>query len=210
MNLRRTFAATATAVALTASGAFTATTASAATQNLVVDCEGTSTIDFTLAEGDIVIFDVGSVICTGSLTVAMNLMGGANQTNFATLIASIANLSGTGGTAVADWAAKTVTYTAGPNPGTDSIVMTNYAFVRAVSLSPRLGAPGVTTLNMTVPGSGGDGPAPQWEMYGRSASDTCPTGWGNSWAQWPNGNTGGFVCVREYYYNTGTGRWAYR
>lgn len=28
----------------------------------------------------------------------------------------------------------------------------------------------------------------------REQSDGCPPGWGQSWAQWPHGNTGGFVC----------------
>lgn len=33
--------------------------------------------------------------------------------------------------------------------------------------------------------------------------------WGGSWAQWPNGGTGGFVCTRQPYY-TGSGTWAVR
>lgn len=34
-------------------------------------------------------------------------------------------------------------------------------------------------------------------------------GWGQSWAQWPNGGTGGFVCSRQPYY-TSAGTWAVR
>ena len=34
-------------------------------------------------------------------------------------------------------------------------------------------------------------------------------GWGASWAQWPNGGTGGFVCTRQPYYTT-AGTWAVR
>ena len=33
--------------------------------------------------------------------------------------------------------------------------------------------------------------------------------WGASWAQWPNGGTGGYVCTRQPYY-TGNGTWAVR
>jgi len=32
---------------------------------------------------------------------------------------------------------------------------------------------------------------------GRFAADSpCPAGWNPSWHEWPNGHTGGFVCVR--------------
>lgn len=30
---------------------------------------------------------------------------------------------------------------------------------------------------------------------GPQTTPPCPPGWGNSWAQWPNGGTGGPVCV---------------
>jgi YVTN family beta-propeller protein len=33
--------------------------------------------------------------------------------------------------------------------------------------------------------------------------------WGRSWAQWPNGGSGGFVCVRQPYYNSGN-TWSVR
>ena len=35
------------------------------------------------------------------------------------------------------------------------------------------------------------------EQFGRAEADTCPEGWGPSWAYWPNDHTGGFVCTRE-------------
>jgi len=31
--------------------------------------------------------------------------------------------------------------------------------------------------------------------------------WGRSWAQWPNGGQGGFVCTRQPFY-TSTGTWS--
>lgn len=39
---------------------------------------------------------------------------------------------------------------------------------------------------------------PQWQQeYGRgSASAPCAPGWNESWAQWPHGGVGGFVCER--------------
>jgi len=41
-------------------------------------------------------------------------------------------------------------------------------------------------------------PVPDWlQAVGReSAIATCPFGWNPSWQEWPNGHTGGFVCVR--------------
>jgi hypothetical protein len=33
-------------------------------------------------------------------------------------------------------------------------------------------------------------------------------GWGSSWAQWPNDNTGGVVCTRTLRYTLETGRWS--
>jgi len=42
------------------------------------------------------------------------------------------------------------------------------------------------------------GPVPDWlQAVGRSSANTeCPAGWNPSWHEWPNGHTGGFVCVR--------------
>ena len=41
-------------------------------------------------------------------------------------------------------------------------------------------------------------PIPDWlQAVGReSAIATCPFGWNPSWHEWPNGHTGGFVCLR--------------
>jgi ubiquitin-large subunit ribosomal protein L40e len=40
---------------------------------------------------------------------------------------------------------------------------------------------------------------PAWQQaYARgSADEACAPGWGPSWAQWPNGGTGGWTCDRE-------------
>jgi hypothetical protein len=35
------------------------------------------------------------------------------------------------------------------------------------------------------------------QQSGRLEGDSCLDGWSSSWAEWPNGGTGGFVCSRE-------------
>ena len=35
------------------------------------------------------------------------------------------------------------------------------------------------------------------QQTARPESGQCAEGWNQSWAQWPNGNTGGFVCSRN-------------
>ena len=60
---------------------------------------------------------------------------------------------------------------------------------------------GITELTVT---------APSWyQSAGRNAGASCDAGWSPSWAQWPNSNTGGFVCNKEIYMTT-TGTWSSR
>lgn len=77
------------------------------------------------------------------------------------------------------------------------------------------------------PASGDQVPTAAMQQFGRAESDTCGAqpadladfpalgdrvkdiGWGASWAQWPNGGTGGFVCTRQPYY-TNLGTWSVR
>ena len=62
---------------------------------------------------------------------------------------------------------------------------------------------------MTVPG--GAGPAPWFQGIGRSSRDAiCPATYGPSYAEWMNNGKGGWVCVREYYYDNSLGDWSYR
>lgn len=65
------------------------------------------------------------------------------------------------------------------------------------------------------------GPAPVVQQFGRPASGTCADaapaglnwgglssgGWGESWAQWMNGGTGGSVCTRTLQYSGSRGAW---
>jgi hypothetical protein len=54
---------------------------------------------------------------------------------------------------------------------------------------------GLFTLVAVAPSASASGGI--WvQQTARALTDTCPDGWGQSWAQWPNGNTGGYVCNR--------------
>lgn len=67
----------------------------------------------------------------------------------------------------------------------------------------------------------GSAPAPVTQEFGKPASGTCDAaqpagldwagvpsgGWANSWSQWMNGGTGGFVCTRTLVYSTAQGMW---
>lgn len=72
--------------------------------------------------------------------------------------------------------------------------------------------------------SGADVPRAPLQQFARAESDACAVQpddlvdfpalaalknqrWGPSWAQWPNGATGGFVCSRQPYYAS-IGTWA--
>jgi len=52
-------------------------------------------------------------------------------------------------------------------------------------------------------------PPPPWlQSYALSGDETnCMDGWSQSWAQWPNNNSGGFVCNRSTYWSSGAQAW---
>lgn len=69
------------------------------------------------------------------------------------------------------------------------------------------------------PATGDQVPSAAMQQFARAESDTCEMqpedlvdfpalghvkhlNWGQSWAQWPNGGTGGFVCTRQPYYTS--------
>lgn len=58
-------------------------------------------------------------------------------------------------------------------------------------------------------GASCEGTAPAWVDFPGLGAVLHEVGWGQSWAQWPNGGTGGFVCTRQPYYTT-SGTWAVR
>jgi len=55
-----------------------------------------------------------------------------------------------------------------------------------------------------------DSPADVLEQYGRSMDESCRDGWGPSWAQWPHDRSGGWVCTRTLFYDSGTASWLVR
>lgn len=65
---------------------------------------------------------------------------------------------------------------------------------------------GVNTISVvTIPTGGSSIPEdrtqrpPDWmKQVGRAAGESCEADWYPSWAQWPNGGTGGFVCVQVW------------
>lgn len=58
--------------------------------------------------------------------------------------------------------------------------------------------------------SNGPFPPPWHQSYGRPGQEVgCVDSWHPSWAQWPNGGTGGFVCNRSLVYDRVTGTWAF-
>ncbi len=82
------------------------------------------------------------------------------------------------------------------------------------------------SLGLAVAGGGGSSstsntPKPLTQQFGKPSSGTCDAaqpagldwagvssgGWANSWAQWMNGGTGGFVCTRTLVYSTSQSKW---
>lgn len=96
--------------------------------------------------------------------------------------------------------------------------VTNWAAITQYSPNPQTLAygnyTGKFTLSGVLGGSGGtEGGAPEvaleepvnppvMQQYARAVGEACPAGWGESWAQWPHEQSGGYVCSR-------TVRWDY-
>ena len=69
--------------------------------------------------------------------------------------------------------------------------------------------------------SSGSAPAPILQEFGMPTTSSCDDnqpanlnwanvssgGWGQSWSQWMNGGTGGFVCTRTLVYSTNLDHW---
>lgn len=109
------------------------------------------------------------------------------------------NLAGTGGSVTSDLTGRTATYTAGSRSGTGPFTVT--LPIRTLWSNDE--------YSMTVPG-GGAGPEPWIKETGRLPGTTCSTGWNTSWAQWMNGNTGGFTCVTTLTWDNSTHGWVYK
>jgi YVTN family beta-propeller protein len=102
----------------------------------------------------------------------------------------------------------------------------NVATARGYAVVSNNGSNTVSIIRLgQLPASGDQVPTAPLQQFGRIESHVCSTdipdsvlfpgvgedqrrdGWTRSWAQWPNGGTGGFVCTRQPYF-TNTGQWA--
>jgi hypothetical protein len=191
--------------ALVAAGLLTAPAVQAAT-TVTVNCATSSSEAFTVSAGEQIIFDLNTS-CQTDLGSYLTFLGGATSANLQVIVNRMAVLTGTGGTAVANISGSsyTVTYTAGPRSGTDYLDVSNTGATRSRGYRTLSNS---NSYSMTIPGS--DQPAPWLQAYARRSADTCQTGWSPSWAEWPNGGTGGFTCERSYIYNRATDVWDVR
>jgi len=66
------------------------------------------------------------------------------------------------------------------------------------------------TGDLTVTAAPQATPPPWFQAYARSSfTQSCDSSWHASWAQWPNGRTGGPTCERTYSYDLARGMWRY-
>ncbi len=94
--------------------------------------------------------------------------------------------------------------------GAGLVTRTGAASATAFQVATNLGPPNWASVTPTVASSpsssAGSSPAPApdltiWhQSIGRASSEAaCPPGYTPSWAQWPNGHRGGWVCNREVF-----------
>lgn len=216
MSLRRSLAGIAAVAAFIASAIVGMPVANAATQTVSVNCLANTAQSLTVASGEQVIFDLSNVPCINMFRLGNPPLSSDTEAATASLqglIDGLVDLSGTGGSVVAYANVTendiTVTYTAGPNAGTDVVTIELPVFPGFRRLVPRGVGPeptyGVNSYSLTVPDT--STPPPWFQSYGRGAAESCTAGWNPSWAEWPNNHTGGFVCVRNVVYNNATGAW---
>ena len=97
-------------------------------------------------------------------------------------------------------------------PRTQSGTMTLAAGTTSIQIKNMDNNAVVRTLTVTLSGGGSSAevtsPAPWLQSFARaSAAATCPAGYGASWAEWPNGGKGGFVCNRTLVFDGSAYSW---
>jgi hypothetical protein len=184
------FASIGFAVAIGVALVTVAPPASAADPSVPVDCGTGVGGSFSVTCGSTIDFDLSASSCSV-------VLGSFTQETFQSFIDTSTELAGTGGTVVAHLAAKYVSYTAGPLIGTDTLT---------VQLPDRA----LFDSNDYSMTSQKPNPEPWFQAVGRGAGVPCPFGWNPSWAEWPNNNTGGFVCVRTQVWDNSAGDWTYK
>lgn len=80
---------------------------------------------------------------------------------------------------------------------------------------------GIGFVALVTGSPGSSGPTPVLQQFGMPTTGTCDSaqpdglniggvesgGWGDSWAQWMNEGTGGFICTRTLTYSNSLGHW---
>lgn len=180
-------------------------------QRVFVGNQGDSTVSVLSASG--------AVIATTPVGGAPSFLGVSNDGQFVLVATSAGDL------VVLDSTGTQIltTLALGGTPGGLSVARTgDFA---AISLS---NANGVVVVNLPpAPATGDSVPIAALQQFVRSVDADCATApadladfpglgpavrnaaWSPSWAQWPNGGVGGYVCTRQPYYTT-SGAWSVR
>jgi hypothetical protein len=188
-------------------------TSHAASTSTTATCNASSTTNLTLYIGEQL-----TIATSGLCTRILGADGGLGGTGTLTYISGGNTVNypiGTGGTPGLD-NPSTVIYTGTViggarveirDSGGGGVIQSWDVTVVTAPTSPSL------TTNQT--------PAPLLQQFGKPSSGTCDAvapeslnwsdvasgGWGESWAQWMNGGSGGAVCTRTLVYSTEQSRW---
>ena len=174
--------------------------------------------------------NLGTVTWNGAALTNGNLTGTAGDLfNFAN--SSGATVYIVNGTGVAQKGGVTCTVTPPAAPLCDRLP-SQQGLIDIVSLGTLrvTNAANTTLATITITATSGSGaaasaveaaPNPIVQQFGKPASGACEAaapitlnwggagsgGWGDSWAQWPNGGLGGPVCTRMLVYSSSRGAW---
>ena len=214
MNVTRKISAGAIA-ALSIAGAcvMAAAPAQAAAQTITTDCSTGDAIHIYARPGDTITIVMTSPDCTDIWNLGQVTTGALHYESTPNPGDYTPDYSYQSGEVEPDWY---VTNSASPTTTVTTLLATQGASP-GVALSPgdQISVIEGSNFNAAViwegleaPAAGGSTPPPWFQSHGRiGANDTCEAGWSSSWAQWPNGGTGGFVCNRVVAYDSASGTW---
>ena len=175
---------------------------SAQAVSVTPDCLSTFNLEvpvaITLAPGETIQFNHNAPCSGPSYYLGIRPYGARSGTSPLTAGTVESSLNGSTWTVVASGTAQdnnanfVVRYTAPTNGATtDSF----YVIAAAVGAGQ---AGYLYTVTVASPSASGPDLTVWHQAVGRSSGDAaCPSGYGGSWAQWPNEGTGGWVCVRD-------------
>ena len=193
--------------------------ASAATYSYAIDCSSSNSVSLSgLSTGDVIsitgtngcnYLSVYDSIISGSGSVTVTGTGGITQTSV-------------GGMApYQQWQAGTAISAATIN------VTVSGSGTAQIALQDSNNSYQGTVIRLTLPSpspsstSISSGPAAVTQQFGKPFQATCEAaqteglnwggaesgGWGDSWAQWMNEGSGGFICTRTLIYSNSLGHW---